>query len=139
MTLRAGHAGLTFRHRPVWSDLRWRSESQTSAARRAKRGQHIWTRKVRSKESEHFGCSPLIVLPMRATSNRIGYKDYPPQYPISKESTQTDIEGMKTAYRLEHGNSKWQACGGLQVLTEMHGQPQTNEHKLALAKVRASS
>ena len=40
MTLRAGHAGLTFRHRPVWSDLRWRSESQTSAARRAKRGQH---------------------------------------------------------------------------------------------------
>ena len=47
MTLRAGHAGLTFRHRPVWSDLRWRSESQTSAARRAKRGQH--TTRVRQR------------------------------------------------------------------------------------------
>ena len=73
---------------------------------------------------------------MSTHSNR--YRDRDPLHPITKESTKTDIEGMQTAFRLEHNHSQFQGCGGLQTLKDLHGTPTTREHELGMVRVKAT-
>ena len=87
-------------------------------------------------ESEQFQVVLLASWPMSTHSNR--YRDRDPLHPITKESTKTDIEGMQTAFRLEHNHSQFQGCGGLQTLKDLHGTPTTREHELGMVRVKAT-
>ena len=88
---------------------------QRTSHRSSRGGDYIWRTQYPSSESEHPSKTFVLLIVYDSNMSKDSNRDYserPPRYPITADTTKAQIDGYKTALRLELSESKWQGSGG---------------------------